>query len=69
MLQEKIVEHNRAANIKGNVVFHGEYKKPVNDLEETKEINFKTKNYTILPTTDIEEYLKDVEGQLLAEMD
>lgn len=56
-------------NIKANLVLLAHYKKPVNEKEERMQMNFKTKNMIILPTTDILEYIKIAERKILTEMD
>lgn len=69
LITVNIVENLNAENIKMQLVFIAEYKKPIGDKDERKNMNFIIKYAIIIPTTNIEDYLGEVEGKLLNGMD
>lgn len=66
---DKIKEQMDDKNLKVNVVLLAEYKKLVNNLETTQDMNFKTKNTIILPTANVNKILELKEKNILTEME
>jgi hypothetical protein len=69
LITDKISEQAMEHNLKVNLVLIAEFIKPAMDDYLRQDMNFKTKNTIILPTTtNIEEIIKDKEKKILTEM-
>lgn len=69
LLLEKITDQIKEKNIKVNIVLLTEYTKPLNNVKNNQEMNFKTKNTVVLKTTIIEDMLKTKERKISTEME